>query len=101
MFVFHINLCVAPDEKWIPRLPAGTWVVYRNYESSEAVRLAEATKTVQLCRDNGHKVLIARDMDLAQAVGADGLVRITLLIVLFFFFFFGGEGVVLLSPRPS
>ena len=53
------------------RLPAGSAVVYRAFGAADAVatgrRLREATLGAEV------RLLVGRDLDLAQAVGADGL----------------------------
>ena len=69
-----------PLEEWVPKLPNGSWVIFRNYYASRpsavAKRLRLAERTAQCIRDHEEKdlkFLVAADHSLAVAVGADGL----------------------------
>ena len=56
---------------FVAALPAGSAVILRHYEIGDREPLAKAL--VRLCRARGLKLLIAADVRLAHAVGADGI----------------------------
>ncbi|MEO5374433.1 MAG: thiamine phosphate synthase [Alphaproteobacteria bacterium] len=63
-----------PDpEQATARLPRGCGVVLRSYGLPESQRLALARRLATLCRRRGLRLLIAGDVGLAVAVGADGI----------------------------
>jgi len=53
------------------RMPAGSGVVYRAFGAADAHGTAQRLRAVT--KNRGIKLLIGRDADLAQAVGADGV----------------------------
>ncbi|HJO70073.1 MAG TPA: thiamine phosphate synthase [Rhodospirillales bacterium] len=58
-------------EPMVAALPAGSAVILRHYEIGDREPLARAL--LRLCRARGVKLLIAADVRLARAVGADGI----------------------------
>ena len=56
---------------FVATLPAGSAVILRHYEIGDREPLARAL--LRLCRARGLKLLIAADVRLAYAVGADGI----------------------------
>ena len=55
----------------ISRLPAGSFVIFRHYESERRAKLAEAL--ARLCRRRRLKFLVGNDVRLASRVQADGI----------------------------
>lgn len=73
---------ITPDEPDTARLLAGVeaalaggcrWLQYRDKLSSPAERRARASALVAMCRRHGASLIINDDVDLAKAVGADGV----------------------------
>ena len=56
----------------IDRLPAAqSGIVFRHYRTADAQRADLAKQVAELCRSRGLKLAVARDEQLARAVGAD------------------------------
>ncbi|KAG8468707.1 hypothetical protein KFE25_013790 [Diacronema lutheri] len=53
--------------------PPRCWVVFRDYAMPPAARLEAATRARDLCAARGITFLLARDAELAQRIGADGV----------------------------
>lgn len=62
---------VGPSQDIIKHLPAGTVVIFRDYDALD--RAALATDVQQACRQSKCPFFIAGDLDLAKALGADGI----------------------------
>ena len=60
------------DRLWeaMRRLPPGAGVVFRHYATSVDERTRLATAVAELCRQHGLTLAVARDVDLAQRLGA-------------------------------
>lgn len=62
-----------PFAPLVARLPAGSWVVFRDYHLDQPARLEVASRVRDACRGRGLPFLVARDPDLADTLDADGL----------------------------
>lgn len=49
------------------------WLQYRNKAASKATRIRQAAQLLPLCRSRGVALIINDDLDVATAVGADGV----------------------------
>lgn len=58
-------------EEIVAHLPAGAGVIYRHFGDPHAEAHARVLRT--LCDDNGVKLLIGQDVELAEEVAADGV----------------------------
>lgn len=72
---------LTPDDNLLPRLSALVesalqggvkWVQYRNKIAPTALRRAEATELLRLCKAHGAKLIVNDDVWLAVEIGADG-----------------------------
>lgn len=54
----------------IDSVPAGGGVVFRHYATPDADRVPLGRRIADLCRERGLTLAVARDVDLAQALGA-------------------------------
>lgn len=61
------------EQLWeaIDRLPVGSGIVFRHYSAEPQERAALAQKIARTCRDRRLTLAVARDEELARAVGAD------------------------------
>jgi len=72
---------LTPDDNLLPRLAALVdsalqggvrWVQYRNKAATPALRHAQATELLRVCRAHGARLIINDDVWLAVEIGADG-----------------------------
>ncbi|MCB1560089.1 MAG: thiamine phosphate synthase [Xanthomonadales bacterium] len=76
--VYAITPDESDDERLLARceavLAGGVrWLQYRNKAASMATRARQATQLLPLCRSRGVALIINDDLDIATAVGADGV----------------------------
>ena len=57
----------------IKNLPKNSAVIFREYDLSKEKRQVLALEIFAICKKFGHKFLVAKDLKLAQEIGANGL----------------------------